>query len=233
MDDGFVPWPKVLNIEIFKTLLNNMDLHIKFTLDGGREETDEHGVICYQSLNFLDITIILFPSGKIETDVYYKATNTHDYLNFDSHHTDHIKKNIPYVLAKRIIVFTSNPKNERINLENLKTWLLKCNYPKNIIKKGFHNAKLQGPAPKPVSTDILPMVATYSSNYDATHIVNQTKRLIANSRDQRIKDVFNESKIVLSLRQPQNLLQHVTKARFNWNADNASNGIFKCSDKTM
>ena len=44
----------------------------------------------------------------IETGIYYKDTNTHDYLPYDSAHPDNSRDNVPYNLAKRIIVFVSN-----------------------------------------------------------------------------------------------------------------------------
>ena len=60
----------------------------------------------------LDITMILHNSRTIETDVYYKTTNTHDSLRYESHHTSLIKQNNPYHLANRIIVFVSDSQKE-------------------------------------------------------------------------------------------------------------------------
>ena len=50
---------------------------------------------------FLSLKVITTENGDILTDIYYKATNTHDYLSYDSHHPQHVKDNIPYVLAKK------------------------------------------------------------------------------------------------------------------------------------
>ena len=114
-----------------------------------------------QHINFLDVTVILHKNGKIETDVFYKDTNTHDYLDYRSHHPIHVKNNIPYNMAKRIIVFVSDPEKMNIRLKEMKNWLLKCSYPENVIDKGFHNAKLQGPAPNPENKkEIMPFVTT-------------------------------------------------------------------------
>ena len=46
-------------------------------------------------LNFLDVRIILHKDNSAETDIYYKPTNTHDYLPHDSTHPDHTKKTSP------------------------------------------------------------------------------------------------------------------------------------------
>ena len=68
-----------------------------------------------QVLSFLDVKIILQEDKAVETDIYYKSTNTHDYLPYDSAHPDH---NIPCKLAKRITVFVSDPENVTIYLDS-------------------------------------------------------------------------------------------------------------------
>ena len=73
-----------------------------------------------QVLNFLDVKIILHENNSVETDIYYKPTNTHDYLPYDSADPNHTKNNIPYNLAKKIIVFVSNPEKVIIRLDNLR-----------------------------------------------------------------------------------------------------------------
>ena len=126
MDDGFIPWPNNADIDIFKTLLNDIDTRIEFTL-----ETDDGKAA--QKINFLVITIMVDEDCKVETDIFYKQTNTHDYLNYKSHHSKHIKDNIPYNLAKRIIIFCSKSETEKLGLNELRNWLLDCNFPKAII----------------------------------------------------------------------------------------------------
>ena len=51
---------------------------------------------------------MLHQNGRLETDIFYQENNTHDYRNYFSHHPEHAKQNIPYNLAKRIIVFVSD-----------------------------------------------------------------------------------------------------------------------------
>ena len=61
-----------------------------------------------ESLNFVDIEVILYNGKFASTDIYHKETNLHDYLNFQSAHPNHIKDTIPFKLAKRIIVFVTD-----------------------------------------------------------------------------------------------------------------------------
>ena len=120
MDDGFLPWPNILNINSFSEIINGLDDNLEFTIEQATPYLDEDGKT-YQKLNFLDIMVILYTDGKIETDVYYKETNSHDYLDFTSHHPFHIKKNITYNLAKRIIVFCTNADKMSDRLYELKS----------------------------------------------------------------------------------------------------------------
>ena len=115
MDDGFIFWPLNFNFKKFKTCLNDMHPSIKFTFENREIIYENEKKV--QVLNFLDVKIILHEGNSVETDIYYKPTNTHDYLPYNSAHPDHTKNNIPYNLAKRIIVFASNPEKVIIRLE--------------------------------------------------------------------------------------------------------------------
>ena len=83
----------------------------------------------------------------IETDIYYKDTNAHDYLPYDSAHPDHSRDNVPYNLAKSIIASVSNEEEAEYRLNELKNWLKSCKYANNVINIAFCNTRLQGPAP--------------------------------------------------------------------------------------
>ena len=110
MDDGIVFLPQHLCKNDFLSLLNSMDNAIKSTLEDS--ETISLNNRDIERINFLDINIILDENGVISTDIYYKPTNSHDYLHYDSFHPKHTLENIPYCLAKRIIVFVSDSKHE-------------------------------------------------------------------------------------------------------------------------
>ena len=68
-----------------------------------------------QILTFLDL--------RFTSDVYYKDTNTHDYLPYDSAHPESCKKSVPYNLAKRIIVFVTDSEKVKLTLNELRTWV--------------------------------------------------------------------------------------------------------------
>ena len=92
------------------------------------------------SIPFLDIMVTKRQTNII-TDIFYKATDTHQYLNFKSCHPTHTKRNIPYNLARRIcsIVTDENIRNQR--LEELNVFLSAQKYPEKLILSAIEEAK--------------------------------------------------------------------------------------------
>ena len=127
MDDGFIFWSLKVIKGNFKTCLNNMHPPIKFMFENSEIIYESEKKV--QVLNFLDVKIILHEDNSVGTNIYYKPRNTHDYLPFDSAHPDHTKNNIPYNLAKRIIVFVPNPEKVIICSDELRQFLKERKYP--------------------------------------------------------------------------------------------------------
>ena len=227
IDDGFNFLPKSVAPSHFLQILNKMHSSIQYTLTLSTPFDATS-----QSMNFLSIKVVITADGDVKTDVYYKETNAHDYLHFDSHHLQHTKINIPYVLAKRIYLLTSEEEWIDRNLADLKDFLIARKYPIDVIQKGIHNALLQGPKPQEAKK-VIPMITTYLSNYDSDNIISVAKDLISNSRNQRIKNAFQNTKFIKSYKQPQNLLQILSNSRFitshESERDQKPSGIFHCT----
>ena len=103
MDDGLLQWHSALDLNALKNVLNNLHPTIKFTQEPRKLDNFSKRLV----INFLGITVLLHENGYVETDIIYKETNTHEYLNYNSHHPSDIKHNIPFNLAKHILVFVS------------------------------------------------------------------------------------------------------------------------------
>ena len=183
-----------------------------------------------QKLVFLSLIIHLDSNGNIWTNVYYKPTNTHEYLHFKSHHPEHIKKNIPHVLAKRILILSTKEKDQKKNLSDLRVWLKHCGYPDSLIDKGIHTAKLQGPAPGD-TTKALPLINTYYSNYDNKAVSTVASQLINSSKNERVQEAFKDVQFVQALKQPPNLLRTLSNSALIRNDNTIQPGVYKCNDK--
>ena len=98
IDDCFITWKTNENLDVFEEILNNLHPSIKFTKDTDDDKSP-----------FLDLLVIKTAEGKIETDIFYKKTNAHRYLCFESAHPRKMKRNTSFTLAKRITRIASNP----------------------------------------------------------------------------------------------------------------------------
>ena len=229
MDDGFIALPEDIDPNLLQHALNELNPSIKFTMEKGQKNTDN-----IESLNFLDIKILLHNGTRISTDIFYKETNPHKYLNFKSAHPSHIKDTIPFNLAKRIVVFVSDPQIVEIRLNELEHWLLDCSYPKNLIKQAFHRAKLQGPAPEPKKKDIIPLVTTYYPSLKYNNVLKTISTLLKSFKDNTTKHKFINCKPLLALKQPPNITSILTTAKFN-SEENPSlpgpHGITLCNNR--
>ena len=228
IDDGIFVIPQTVTPDAFCTIMNEMNPSIQYTI------TESSSTIYFnksaQSTSFLSIKVITLENGKIEFDVFYKETNAHDYLHYDSHHPTHTKDNIPYSLAKRIVVITSDDRLLKKNLDDLRRWLRNQGYPNRIIEKGIHDAQLQGPANQTSTKKAVPLITPYLSNYDITNTLHTTKDLITNSKNPRVRNAFKDTRFIQSYKQPSNLLRTLSNSAFITDQQRATskNGIFLC-----
>ena len=228
IDDGFNFLPLTVIPSVFLQVMNQLHQAFEYTMSLPSMDDDQ----C-KSTVFLSIKVVVTPVGLVKTDIHYKETNAHDYLHFDSHHPQHTKINIPYTLAKRIYLLTSESTWIKRNLGELRNFLLDRKYPMDIVDRGIHNALLQGPAPEPQQKKKIPLVSTFYSNYSGRNILNVASDLISNSKNKRIKDAFKDATFIQSQRQPKNMLQILTNSRFitvSSVSHRRPNGIFHCED---
>ena len=177
VDDGFILWPTHLDVEKFIAALNQLNKSIRWTVIRGLIEEGK------QTNTFLDIKVIKHPDNSLETIIFYKTTNNHHYLEYDSFHPQHVKDNIPFSMAKKINVFTTDPEKVRLLLQQMKTWFLEIGYPLKIIDQAIHNAFLQGPLPRPEEKkDVSPLLTKYSNYSQYNTVSKPTER----SRDARM-----------------------------------------------
>ena len=78
-------------LRTFITYLNNIQPTIKFTLS--------HSAT---SISFLDVKVSLSQFGVVETDLYTKPTDKHQYLLQSTCHPRHTKRAIPFSLALQL-----------------------------------------------------------------------------------------------------------------------------------
>lgn len=171
-------------------------------------------------LPFLDV-LVLKEDKQLHTDIFYKTTDTHQYLDYRSCHPKHTKRNIPYCLARRICAIVSKANVRERRLNELKTFLKQQHYPEPIIIKGIEKAKklntneLRGARKEtPEIKKILPLVITYNpNNPNVTGRIKNNLKFLENS--DKLKPILDATTLLVSRRQPKNLKKHLTQARFS------------------
>ena len=110
-------------------LFNSLHPLLQFTLENLSE-----------ILPFLDVLLRII-GMQLETSIYHKPTDSFNYLHFASNHPAHIKRNIPYSLARRIKGIVSR-KTERIeSYIALKHRLVQKLYPPKLIDDAIIKAE--------------------------------------------------------------------------------------------
>ena len=208
LDDCFILWTKSISeLATLHTILNSLHVDINFTLDSSEIE-----------LPFLDCLVI--KRGTIlETDIFYKPTDSKAYLLFDSCHPKHIKVSIPFSLSRRLKMIVSNTETFEKRAIELETYLCKQKYPITLIKAGIEKARaldrqeLLTETDKRNDEEIIPYVSTFNPRNPEIysqlhHDINILKR------DPYMKTVLDQFTFIKSKRQPPNLKHLLTRAKF-------------------
>lgn len=159
------------------------------------------------SANFLDITIAT-QEDQIKFDIYYKPTNSFNYLKYSSCHPRHTKNNISLSLGRRIVKIVSENRENR--LEELKTHLIACNHPLCVIEDSF--SKLYQPSTKSHITESIVFNRTYNPNQGVN--LHKIRNCLQNVKHAEIKKAFNNKTPLCTTRQPKNLKQLLVKSKF-------------------
>ena len=124
IDDIFFLWEHgEEKLTEFIEHLNEKHPTIKFTAEWSQT-----------SINFLDVTVSLI-GGKINTDLYVKPTDSHQYLQSSSCHPYHCKKGIPYSQALRLNRICSDPSSFDKRCNDLEKWLIERGYSERKVRK--------------------------------------------------------------------------------------------------
>jgi len=221
LDDCFIFWERPIEDLIrFEKILNSLHKDIQFKMQVSDTE-----------LPFLDILLIK-KDKHIITDIFYKVTDSKQYLNFSSCHPKHTKINVPFSLARRICTIVGNKTILKQRLSELANILIKRQYPKEVIKTGLKKA-LEIPrhqllcVKKKSHEQILPFISTHNpKNKNVFGIVKQNLQICNN--DTKMKNIISDTKIINCKRQLPNLKRFLIKSEFK--EQHHQPKVSKCND---
>ena len=208
LDDIFAKWRKSLGdpANLLREM-NSLDPKINFTMETG------------PSVPFLDVRFTICPDNSLDTDIFYKETDSHNYVPFFSYHPHKTLSNIPFSLARRICTIVSNTDRRDSRLAELRVFLRRKSYPEGLINNGIERAcaiersVLLDKTARPQQQQNIPFVFTNNAaNPQVLDIVRQSTHMLSPSN--RMQNVMNNKKIVAARRQPPNLKKQLFQPRF-------------------
>ena len=192
----------------FLEFANSCHQSIKFTAE-----------ISQTSNTFLDTKSTL-ENGSIETDLYCKPVDAHQYLLPSSCHPRHIVKNLPKGLAIRTKRICSNPDTCEKRFDELRCHLKKRNYKTDVIEKAFTDTRaldrdsLLHYREKRKNSRV-PFVVTYHPDGPNFAQIIRKHWGIIESVDE-VKQVLGDMPMV-AFRRPKNIRDHLVRAKINTN----------------
>ena len=172
-----------------------------------------------KKVDFLDTTVITNKDGRLITDVYQKPTDTHPYLNSNSEHLRHLKRNIPYSQAIRLKRICSDEKKLSQRLNDYSNYFVaSCYKRKNVNKqmKRVHSMTRSSCLEKreKKTTTRIPFVLTYHSNLPPVgKIINDHWNILQTKP--KLRRTYKERPLV-AYRRPKSFRDLLVKAEFQW-----------------
>ena len=171
----------------------------------------KHKITIEKSRSRLSVsdTLVTIHNRQLHTDIYYKPTDSKQYLLYPSCHPKHTRNSIPYNLAIRLKMIVSD--------EN---YLLKQRYPPALIDDSIRKIKaLNRPDLLKIKktiqdSNLIPYGTTFNPhNPEVYPDIEKNKSLLL--KEERMQTIFSRKIFLKSKRQSPNLKKILTKAKFS------------------
>ena len=220
LDDAFLPWRKSFgDFKVFVDLLNSLDHNINFTYD-----------LNDQKISFLNILIYKDKNG-LKCDMYFKPTDTREYLPFNSCHPHHTKVNIPFTLARNICTIVEDRDRRYKQLSDLNQHLKKCGYPSHVISNAINIMSSYDQSELRVykeKCDEETIVFTYTFNPKNPNVSEIINNNIQSLKDNlHLNKIFGHINFIKSKKEPPSLGDLLTRSSFSYKKPDF--GIKKCN----
>ena len=224
IDDIFMVWTR--GEDELKTFLNYLnDAHdtIKFTWNWSTEQ-----------INYLDVQVIN-NDGRLETDLYVKPTDKHQYLFHTSCHPRMCKNSIPYAQALRLKRICSTSEGFERRVADLCTFLVARGYKQEFVLRQIQRARLKSreealtPRPRNANCKV-PMVVTYHPNLpNIGGFLRDLQPLLHCS--ERCRKAIKEVPL-MAFRRPKSLRDYLVHAKLgSQHTERGCSGTKKCDNR--
>ena len=231
IDDVFFIWTHgEEKLKQFISHLNSSHETIKFSSESSKDR-----------ISFLDVLVKSNGKGGLETDLFYKETDTHQFLHKKSCHPKHTKEAIPYSQALRLQRICSENQEFDKRLGELREWLRGRGYEDSLIgdkidkvRKLDRKALLEDAINKGSRMDReerVSLVLTYHPAFNLLwKIVRKHYSILENSEEHR--NVFSQPPFI-AFRRCKNLKDILVRSKLysRGTGDAYSQGCSSCGGK--
>ena len=181
----------------FLTNLNTLHDSIKFDYEKSKK-----------SIAFLDTLVYIDNNRQLQTTLYTKPTDTHNYLHFQSAHPKHLKQSLPYSQALRIRRICSQNSDLIIHSEKLKKQFKARGYKDTLVEEQIKKAVTINREDTLKLTDRylvnrIPLVTTFNITLPPINNILHKRWEILRLKP-HLNNIFNEPGM-LTFRRPTNL----------------------------
>ena len=202
VDSIFFIWTESeASLEKFLEDLNKFHPNLKFTCEKSKDK-----------INFLDV-VIKIKYSRIITDLYWKPTDGHQYLYYDSCDVDHIKRSIIFSQTLRLKRLCSENNDLNVHVEDLKTWFRKREHPHYLTKKQVEKAPRLTPSDENNSKKVngLSLVVTYNPAFkNLLQVIRKNLQLFY--ADELVRKVFSPAPFA-SFKSTRNLKSYLVRSK--------------------
>ena len=177
--------------------INSCDESIKFDY-----ETSQH------SISFLDTVIYIDNNRNLQTTLYTKPTDSHNFLHASSAHPRHLINNLPYSQALRTRRICSNTEELTKNNTLMLEYFLDRGYPHDLVASqiekasGIPREETLKLTPKSTS-DRIPLITTFNDSLPPLARIIRDRWELLTMKDE-LRDTFKETGLI-SFRRPPNI----------------------------
>ena len=204
IDDIFGIFPSDINdFNNFYAAFNDFHNSVNFTKETG------------QTVNFLDVKFTL-NGDKIDTTIFYKPTDCHSYLRFDSFHPAKCIQSIPYSQFLRLRRICSRDEDFHTEVERMCGFFKKRGYPSQVLSsavtkssKSNRNTLLEYSMHN--KNKVIPLVLPYHPvSLKIAGIIRKNSRVL--STDISVGYLFDNN-LVTAFRNPPSIGRHLIHSR--------------------
>jgi len=159
-------------------------------------------------VNFLDVTLEKNSKNELETRVFKKPSNCHQYVEYSSCHPGSCKSGIPFSQAKRYRRLTSNKDQFIIDCDNIREHFKNRIYPDSLVDQAEAKAaqlsthEALQPTTKSDSDNIL-FLCSFNPSLPNIEKNGKYRGLLKKSSKKSVKEIF-KCKPVIAYKRPHN-----------------------------